>query len=379
MKPRVVVLHGHHTSASGWSVYDHLRDDFDFTFAVTDHHGDDADDAAQPHAVVRSRRGLLPKGRIFDLAALVPGDAYRGLEDLVRDADIVHSVEVGPWYSGQAAKLRPSSAFRLVVTIWETIPLLEAYRRRRARAYRAATLAHTDLFLPTSERGRMVMRLEGVADERIQVCPYHVDTATFAATPRVVGDPDQPLIVSPGRLVWEKGHQDVLRAAALLHRGIVTRADGASLCPRVLIVGQGPEEERLKAHAEELGLAHAVEFRRSVPNRELAGVFAQSACIVLASLPVWHWEEQFGMVIAEAFAGGTPVVASRSGAIPAVVGDSALTFDPGDWVGLAQVLAHGPLATPPVVPAIDQALVELYSTEAYATRLASAYHRVLDR
>ena len=83
------------------------------------------------------------------------------------------------------------------------------------------------------------------------------------------------------------------------------------------------------------------------------------------------------MVIAEAFAGGTPVVASRSGAIPEVVGDSALLFDPGDWVQLARTLAEGPLAQPARTPTIDPALVELYSTEAYAERLAKAYRRVL--
>ena len=37
---------------------------------------------------------------------------------------------------------------------------------------------------------------------------------------------DEHTIVSPGRLVWEKGHQDVLRALAPLHRGIVPLPDG---------------------------------------------------------------------------------------------------------------------------------------------------------
>ena len=374
MKPRIVVLHGHHTAAEPWPVSRLLADRFDFTFAVTDHRAGDEGKAA---AVVRSRRGLLPRGRAFDLATLVPGDGYRGLADALRGADIVHSVEVGPWYSGQAAHLRRALDFRLVVTVWETIPLLDAYRRRRARANRAATLANTDLFLPTSERSAMALRLEGVEEERIQVCLPAVDTDTFAATRRRPVDSTSPLIVSPGRLVWEKGHQDILRATALLHRGIVTRPDGKPVAPRVLIVGAGPEEARLRLHAAELGIGDAVEFRRSVPNAEMADLFAGAACIVLASLPVWHWEEQFGMVIAEAFAGGTPVVTTRSGAIPEVVGDSALLVDAGDFPALARTLAEGPLSDPPRVPEVDPALVERYSMEAYAERLAAAYERVL--
>jgi len=374
MRPRVVVLHGHHTSSEPWSVCRLLEDRFDFTFAVTDHHA-----GAGEEPVVRSRRGLLPKGRAFDLATLLPGDGYRGLDAALADADIAHTVELGPWYSGQAAALRPDARFRLVVSVWETIPLLDAYRRRRARAHRAATIANADLFLPTSERAAMALRLEGVDDDRIEICLPHVETATFARVPRRPVDPTAPLIVSPGRLVWEKGHQDVLRAAALLHRGVVTRPDGARVAPRVLVVGAGPEEERLRQHAAELGIGHAVEFRRSVPNAEMAEIFAGAACIALMSLPVWHWEEQFGMVIAEAFAGGTPVVTTRSGAIPEVVGDSALLVDPGDFPALARTLAAGPLADPPRVPAIDPGLVERYSTEAYAERLAAAYERALAR
>ena len=376
MKPRIVVLHGHHTAAEPWPVSRLLADRFDFTFAVTDHRAGDEGKAA---AVVRSRRGLLPRGRAFDLATLVPGDGYRGLADVVRGADIVHSVEVGPWYSGQAAELRRELDFRLVMTVWETIPLLDAYRRRRARAHRIATITHTDLFLPTSERSAMALRLEGVEENRIQVCLPAVDTRTFAATARRPVDSTDPLIVSPGRLVWEKGHQDVLRATALLHRGVITRPDGSHVAPRVLIVGAGPEEDRLRHHAVELGIAHAVEFRRSVPNAEMADLFAGAACMVLASLPVWHWEEQFGMVIAEAFAGGTPVVTTRSGAIPEVVGDSALLVDAGDFPALARALAEGPLADPPKVPAVDPSLVERYSMEAYAERLAAAYEHVLAR
>jgi glycosyltransferase involved in cell wall biosynthesis len=109
----------------------------------------------------------------------------------------------------------------------------------------------------------------------------------------------------------------------------------------------------------------------------MGAVFASAACVVLASLPVWHWEEQFGMVLAEALVSGTPVITTRSGVIPDVVGNSATLVDPGDWVGLARELAEGPLNNPPVVPTIDPHFADVYSIESYADRLCSAYRRVL--
>ena len=91
-------------------------------------------------------------------------------------------------------------------------------------------------------------------------------------------------------------------------------------------------------------MSDAVEVRSFVPYEEMPTLYAGASCMVLASLPQMHWEEQFGMVLAEAMAASLPVVASTSGAIPEVVGPSIPQFAPGDWLGLARLLADGPLA-----------------------------------
>ena len=155
------------------------------------------------------------------------------------------------------------------------------------------------------------------------------------------------------------------------------------------MVGSGPEDKRLRVYARELGLADVVEFT-SLPYEEMPGMYAAVSCMVLASLssascarwlgdlPHCFWEEQFGLVLAEAMAAGLPIVASDSGAIREVAGDSARYFAPGDWVNLARLLAEGPLARPPaerVQHPPDR--VRRYSTSAAAERLEAAYDRLL--
>jgi glycosyltransferase involved in cell wall biosynthesis len=272
--------------------------------------------------------------------------------------------------------------------VWETIPLLEAYRNREARQNRRLVLAETDLFLAATERAREGLLIEGVADERIVVVPPGIDVERFRGAGPPGAAPAEHVLISPGRLVWEKGHQDVMRAVAALHRGLVPNP--AERTPRVLIVGSGPEEARLRAYAQELGLGGLVDFR-AVPYDEMPAVFASASCLVLASLasagcelpPLsgrfrCFWEEQFGLVLAEGMAAGLPLVVSSSGAIPEVVGDSADLFTPGDWMGLARKLSAGPLARP-VAERVQhpEDLLARYSTGAAAERLAAVYDRVL--
>jgi glycosyltransferase involved in cell wall biosynthesis len=319
---------------------------------------------------VWSLRDLLPRGPLGDLAVRLPGDRYLGLAAALRGADIVHAQELGYWYSKQAAQLKRRLGFRLVLTVWETLPLLDAYRNVRTRAYRKLTLKETDLFLAATERARASLLLEGVPPERIRVCAPGVAIDRFGA--RQADDArSQTTILSPGRLVWEKGHQDVLRAVAMLRRGL---DGGPPVGVRLRIVGTGPEEDRLRRYAHELGVAEAVEFRGFIPYEQMPAAYADASCMVLASLPTWSWEEQFGMVLAEAMAAKLPILASSSGAIPEVAGEGARYFAPGDWVGLAarlrELLAMG---------APDHmAGAERYSTAAAAERIAGAYQELLD-
>ena len=386
-RPRVVVVRGHLTAPWDLRSWQHLPSRFDVACLVTGSNKFDLEGVAFEQTRLRTLRDFLPRGRVGDVAAAMIGDRYLNLDSALAGADIVHAAELSFWFSAEAARLRPKHGYKLVVTVWETLPLLATFRNRRARAYRERVLETADLFLASTERARAALLVEGVEPERIELSYPGIDVERFGTAALAVSTPGEHVLISPGRLVWEKAHQDVMRAIAALHKGIVTPPPGAEV--RLLIVGSGPEQERLRSYSEELGLGNAVEFH-AVPYDDMPGLYARSSCMILASLshargeryfgdvPHLFWEEQFGLVLAEAMAAGLPIIASSSGAIPEVVGPSAAYFAPGDWMGLAAHLAEGPLTRPPGERVhYPEELIHRYSTVAAGERLAAAYDRVL--
>jgi glycosyltransferase involved in cell wall biosynthesis len=385
-RPRVVVVRGHLAAPWDLQAWERVSKRFDVSYLETSRNTFDTRAVAIPAKRVRAVRDLLPRGQLGDVVAGVVGERYLRIDDVVEAADIVHAAELSFWFTADVARRKARHSFKLVVTVWETLPLLNSFRNRHARTYREETLAAADLFIAATERARDGLVLEGVEPSRIVVSYPGVALEQFETAARPDPPPQEHVLISPGRLVWEKGHQDVMRALAALDRDLV-KAPAAS--PRLLIVGSGPERGRLESYARELGIADRVEFR-SVPYAEMPELYARASCMVLASLssagcsvylgdpPRCFWEEQFGLVLAEAMAAGLPIVASISGAIPEVVGDSGLFFPPGDWIGLAEQLVAGPLGRPPGERVEHpRALVERYSTEAAGDRLAAAYDRVL--
>ncbi len=138
------------------------------------------------------------------------------------------------------------------------------------------------------------------------------------------------LVGYAGRLVEEKGVDLLLRAMAELK--------GAAW--QLSILGDGPERAALERLAAELDIADRTSFDAWIPSSEMPAFYRQLDALVLPSRTRAHWEEQFGRVLIEAMACGTPVVAARSGEIPRVVGDAALLFPEDDARALAEQLAR---------------------------------------
>ena len=373
MARRIALLRG--TAANPWELGPwgriHSEGEYDVRLILAPDNIYDASSVPLPATRVRTTGSLMPPGPPGRMLLKAVGQRHLGLAPALRGADIVHAAELGYWFTRQAARLKAELGYRLGVTVWETLPFVDASRNLRTRAYRRDVLREADLFLAATQRAADALALEGAPADRISLAPPGIDVERFdsaSETPPAAGPHE---ILSIGRLVWEKGHQDLLRAVARLDAG--ARED-----VRVVIVGQGPEERRLRAVAGDLGIADRVEFRGFVPHEAVPSLLARASCLVLASIPMPYWEEQFGMVLAEAIAARLPVVAAASGAIPEVLDGYGTLFAPGDWAGLADALAEGPLTQPPGTRAAPApALVERYSNASAARRLSEAYAGLL--
>jgi len=86
-------------------------------------------------------------------------------------------------------------------------------------------------------------------------------------------------------------------------------------------VPDGPTERLLG----ELSLSGRVQFVNGISDAELAELVASAEIAVVPSL-----YEGFSLPAVEHMASGTPLVASRTGALPEVTGDAALLVTPGD-------------------------------------------------
>jgi glycosyltransferase involved in cell wall biosynthesis len=379
-RPSVVLLRGHNVNVWDLRPLEALQDEFDLRVLVTGSNLHDLTGLGLPQASARTPRDRLPvPQRAAGAAAYALGERYSDLEHHLAGADIVHSAEIHSWFSAQAAALKDRLGFKLVLTAWETLPFLGTYRWPRERRYRTATIPKVDRVLAATRRTADTLALEGVDPALVEVSSPGIALERF--TPPAGHRPGAPgtphTVLSAGRLVWEKGHQDVLRAVAALRRGIVGpgRSD-----VRALVLGDGPERGKLEAYAAELGLTApgAVEFRATVPYDEIPAAYHQASALVLGSLVTKGWEEQFGMVLVEAMAAGLPVIATDTGAIPEVTDGHAALVPPGDWRGIAAALLDGPLAAAPAtrVPP-PAALLERCSAAAAAVRTRAAYRAVL--
>jgi glycosyltransferase involved in cell wall biosynthesis len=129
----------------------------------------------------------------------------------------------------------------------------------------------------------------------------------------------RPLILAVGRLTGQKGF-DVLLDAAAGWRDL-------DPWPLLAIAGDGPLAVELRARAASLGVQAAFLGRRD----DVAHLLAAAAVFVLPS----RWEGQ-PLVLQEALRAGAPIVATRVGGIPDLIGDdAALLVAPNDAPELA--------------------------------------------
>jgi len=187
-------------------------------------------------------------------------------------------------------------------------------------------LAAVDRIVVTSPRLRDSSPHLEPFREKCEVIPLSVDPDDYGpGTPRPDAfpvPPDEPYVLSVGRLNYYKGIEWLVRAMA-------------SVDAPVVIVGDGPRREHVERLAVDLGIADRVHVLGHVDDRTLRYAYASAAAFVLPSVEP---SEAFGIVQLEAMASGVPVVntALRTG-VPwvSVDGETGLTVPPRDAGALA--------------------------------------------
>jgi len=134
-------------------------------------------------------------------------------------------------------------------------------------------------------------------------------------------------ILSASYLIPRKGIEFNLRAVSRL---AVKHPD-----IRYRVIGGGPETDRLKKLASELGLSGRVEFLGHLSNADVMKHMAEADIFSLPS-----WDEAFGVVYVEAMAHGRPVIGCKGEGIEDVVehGKTGLLVIPRDVSSLADAM-----------------------------------------
>ena len=185
----------------------------------------------------------------------------------------------------------------------------------------------------------------------------------ISVKPNFIKDPDVRAIAGKrsgmvfcGRLSKEKGVDLLLRA-------------WRHIDSELTIIGDGPE-------ARELRSSHRpnVRFLGQLPTELVHLKLRGARALVVPSI----WYENFPMVIVEAMAVGTPVIASRLGALSEIVrhGETGLLFEPGDAGALTKVLQMA-LSHPSLLTELGmgaRAFYERHLTPAQNVRMIEAIY-----
>jgi glycosyltransferase involved in cell wall biosynthesis len=218
---------------------------------------------------------------------------------------------------------------------------------------RAITRRASRAICITAALRRFNVERVGLPARKLVVVPYGLDEPPAAWRPNELELPEGKLVVAVSRLVQQKGLDVAVEAMAGLDATLV-------------VLGEGPERERLEALARRRGV------RLVLPGRvgDVAAVLRRADLLVHPA----RWEG-FGLALLEAMLCALPVVASRVSSIPEIVvdGETGVLVPPDDPASLAAALARV-LADPGELGArgLARARAE-FSVATMAERTAAVY------
>lgn len=289
--------------------------------------------------------------------------SIRALKQLIRqqDAQIVHANGTRAMiYGGLAAKIARCPAV-WHVRVADSDGLLD----RALYKLSAAVIVNSDAVSHRVSWGtadRLHRIYNGV--DTVRFAPRSPSPVQRAALGLTTGD---PVVVSVGRFVPYKGYEDLLHAAAIVHR-----QDAAV---HWVLVGDGELRSDLGQKAEELGIHQVIHFTGWLDD--VRDMLALADVFVLPS----HGEH-FGRVLIEAMAMGRAVVATDAGGVPEIVrhGVTGCLVAPNRPDCLAEsvqeMLAQSDRARQ-FGRAGRRAVEDRFSLQAHADQIQSLYHQLI--
>jgi glycosyltransferase involved in cell wall biosynthesis len=205
--------------------------------------------------------------------------------------------------SALAAVLARPIHRRPVVATLQGSDVFQVTRSRLGRWLTASTLRGCDRVLVLSRALAQATARAGIPVDRLTVVPNGVETGRFIPAPEAERD---HLILFVGSLIPRKGANTLIAAMPAV---LATLPDY-----RLVILGDGPDEQALREQAAALGIADRIDMQGFLPQAEVVAAMRRARLFVLPSL-----EEGLGVVLLEALASGTPIVASAVDGIVDVV------------------------------------------------------------
>jgi glycosyltransferase involved in cell wall biosynthesis len=221
-----------------------------------------------------------------------------------------------------------STGTAVVVTLHNALPEGGGLRRRLLQVLERATVRRADVVLAASGDLAANARRLGARDVRtapVSAPPLAPPSRDAAEVRAELGlDGDRALVLAVGRLHPQKGYDVLLDAVARM-----ADDDRLTAQPLVAIAGDGPLEQALAARIAADALPVRLLGRRS----DVADLLAAADLCVLPS----RWEAR-SLTAQEALRSGTPLVATRTGGLPELLGDAAVLVPVGDPVALADAV-----------------------------------------
>lgn len=239
---------------------------------------------------------------------------------LARSADVLHAQDIAsvlPCVVAQRATQAP------IVTTYHTSHFLKRAESSFWRPIFKRFLESADHNLAAS--GEIAAVGEGIAPGvRVEALTNGVETSFFQRVePTLPAPPDgRARLIVPRRLFHKNGVEYFVRAMPLI---------AAEIDVEAVLVGDGPEREKLEALGAELGVSDRLNFLGRRPNQEMPGLLSSGDLAIFPSLM-----EATSVAALEAMSCELPVAASRVGGLPEIVNDAVGgLFEPANPAALA--------------------------------------------